>query len=51
MSKSTDTSMIEKHILDAIHSLKYGAVEITVHDSRIVQIEKTEKVRFEPNKS
>jgi len=48
MPKTHDDAQIEQHILEAIRSLKYGAVEIMVHDSRIVQVEKTEKVRFEP---
>ena len=43
---------IEKHILEAIRTIqygaKYGAVGIVIHDSRIVQVEKTEKTRFEP---
>jgi len=40
--------LIEKHILEAIRGIKYGAVQVLVHDSRIVQVEKTEKLRFEP---
>lgn len=32
-----------------VGALKFGVVQITVHESRVVQIEKTEKVRF--NKS
>jgi hypothetical protein len=42
-----DHASIEKHILEAIRDIKYGAVEILIHDSRIVQVEKTEKLRFE----
>jgi len=42
-----DSRLVEQHILEAIRSLKYGAVEILIHDSRVVQIEKTEKTRFE----
>ena len=38
----------EQHILDAIKAIHYGAVEIVIHDSKIVQVEKREKVRFEP---
>ncbi|MBS1213368.1 MAG: uncharacterized protein H6R26_1985 [Proteobacteria bacterium] len=34
-------------ILEALQGLRYGAVEITVHDGRIVQIERKEKVRLE----
>jgi len=33
--------------LDAVGQLRYGSVEITVHDGRIVQIERKEKLRFE----
>ncbi len=32
-------------ILAAIRSLRYGAVEVTVHDSRVVQIDKKERIR------
>lgn len=28
----------------------YGSIEITVHDGRVTQIERREKVRFEPSK-
>jgi hypothetical protein len=30
-----------------VTSLKFGVVQIVVHDSRVTQIEKTERVRFE----
>jgi hypothetical protein len=33
-------------IISQVSSLKFGIVQITVHESRVVQIEKTEKVRF-----
>jgi hypothetical protein len=36
---------IEADVLAAIRRLRYGAVEVTVHDGRIVQIETREKVR------
>ncbi len=29
----------------------YGSIEITIHDGRVTQIERREKVRFEANKS
>lgn len=38
---------IERRILQAVRSLDYGSVEITVHDARVVQIERREKVRFD----
>jgi len=34
-------------VVKQIESLRFGVVQITVHDSRVVQIEKTEKVRLE----
>jgi len=50
MSSDKENNPVEKHILDAIRAIKYGAVEVIIHDSRIVQIDKTEKLRFEPAK-
>lgn len=35
------------HVLSALRGVRYGSVEITIHDSRIVQIERREKLRFE----
>ena len=29
-----------------IESLKFGTVQVTVHDSKVVQIERNEKTRF-----
>ena len=34
-------------VLQALKDLRFGSVEITVHDSKIVQIERREKVRVE----
>ncbi len=36
---------LEELVAEAIASIRYGAVEITIHDGRIVQIEKREKLR------
>ena len=30
----------------AIEAIKFGSVEIVIHDSKVVQIERKEKVRF-----
>ena len=38
---------IEARILEAVRSLRFGTVEVTVHASEVVQIERREKVRFE----
>jgi hypothetical protein len=37
----------EADVLRAIRDLRFGAVEVTVHDGRIVQVETREKVRFD----
>lgn len=34
-----------------VGSLRYGVVQIVVHDSQVIQIEKTERVRFEKSRS
>ena len=34
-------------ITDAVNGLQYGTVQIIVHDGRIVQIERTERRRFD----
>ncbi len=31
-----------------VESLRYGVVQIVVHDSRVTQVEKTERLRLEP---
>ncbi len=40
------TGECDTAILQAIHSIRFGAVEVTIHDSRVVQIECKEKIRF-----
>ena len=39
-------SSLVKELLSAINSLRFGSVEITIHEGRVTQIEKREKVRF-----
>jgi hypothetical protein len=34
-------------VLQQVSSLRYGVVQITVHDSRVTQVEKTERVRLD----
>ena len=37
---------ILKEIQEAVKNIRYGSVEIVIHDSKIVQIERKEKLRF-----
>ncbi len=42
---------IERQIMTAIADIKFGSVEIVIHDGKIVQIESREKTRIETNSS
>jgi hypothetical protein len=45
-SKETPESAWERTVRQAVRSLRYGSVEVQVHDGRVVQVETREKVRF-----
>lgn len=38
-----------KEILRAVGNTRFGSVEIVIHDSKIVQIERREKIRLNGN--
>jgi len=40
-----DEASILREIQTALHGLKFGSVEITVHNGQVVQIERKEKIR------
>ena len=33
-------------VLDALNSLRFGAIQLTVHDGKLVQVDITERKRF-----
>ena len=37
----------EQEILEAVRAIRYGSVEVVIHDSKVVQVIRTEKVRFD----
>jgi hypothetical protein len=41
------TPEIVSEILAALRGLRYGSIVVTIHDSKVVQIEKNEKVRLQ----
>ncbi len=45
-SGSDDLKWLEL-VIQQVGSLRYGVVEIIVHDSRVIQIEKTERLRLD----
>jgi len=34
-------------VAEKVKTIRYGVVQIVVHDSKVVQIERTERTRFE----
>ena len=46
MATPSEMEQIEK-ILNELKKIKFGSVEIVVHNGEIVQIEKKEKIRIE----
>jgi hypothetical protein len=42
---------IAHRILLAIKDLRFGSVEVVIHDSKVVQIERKEKIRIDSNSS
>jgi hypothetical protein len=46
-SMSAITPPVEREILDAVRGIRYGSVEVVIHDSQVVQVVRTEKVRME----
>jgi hypothetical protein len=46
LKQPTLTEQETKKVLDAVRGLRFGSVEITVHEGRIVQVERKEKIRL-----
>ncbi len=46
-SKNIVNDAIIKEISDAVESLDYGTVTIKIHDSKIIQIDVSERKRFD----
>ncbi|MFM6931080.1 MAG: YezD family protein [Novosphingobium sp.] len=44
-SSGTGASALEA-VAEAVSRLRYGAIELTVHDGRVVQLDVTERRRF-----
>jgi hypothetical protein len=36
----------EQEVIAALRRIRFGALEVTVHDGKVVQIERKEKTRF-----
>lgn len=46
LSASGQSADVEQEILRAVRDVRYGSVEIIIHNSKVVQIERKEKIRL-----
>ena len=44
------TAVALERVRQALKGLSYGSITITVHDGVVVQVERSEKIRFEKGK-
>ena len=42
-----DLERVMREVVRAIRNVNFGSVEIVIHNSRVVQIERKEKLRFD----
>lgn len=49
--KSEDSKEIAEHIATILKEIRFGSIEIVVHDGRIVQIDKRERFRVDSKTS
>jgi hypothetical protein len=43
-------SEIATQIADILQEIRFGSIEITIHEGKVVQIERKEKLRFDSKK-
>ena len=39
--------LLLRELVEALQSIRFGTVELVIHDGRVVQLERREKVRFD----
>ncbi len=39
--------LLLRELVEALRSIRYGAIELVIHDGRVVQLERREKVRVD----
>ena len=45
------SEQIVRNIIEAIKNIRFGCVQIIIHDSKVVQIDRTEKLRLDHSKA
>jgi hypothetical protein len=48
-SRDEAFELVMAEIVRSVRNVRFGSVEITIHDSQVVQIERKEKVRLAPS--
>lgn len=48
IEKESKNNDIARDIVKAVKGIKFGYIQLIIHDSKIVQIDKTEKIRLDP---
>ena len=48
--REPQTTEIANQIADILQEIKFGSLEIIIHESKVVQIERKEKLRFDSKK-
>ena len=48
---SVDETALLRSVILALRNLHYGSVNLTVHDGRLVEIQKVERIRMNATKS
>nr|WP_268877454.1 YezD family protein [Sutcliffiella halmapala] len=49
--ESVEWEHIVTHLERMLQSVKFGSITLVVQDGKVIQIEKNEKVRLQPNKT
>ncbi|MGQ0657006.1 MAG: YezD family protein [Chromatiales bacterium] len=44
----TDAVALTERLTQALQGIRYGSVEVVIHDGRVVHIERKEKLRLNP---
>ena len=48
-NKAQQTAELANQIAVALQGIRFGSVEIVIHYSKVVQVERKEKLRFDSN--
>nr|WP_275585085.1 YezD family protein [Peribacillus deserti] len=49
--KPSEWEELAAHIERMLAEVKYGSITLVIQDGKVIQIEKNEKVRLQPNKT